>query len=386
MQKSYLLWPYLKEYKANITRAFKEEDAYFVELDQTIFYPHLSGGQPEDHGQIDGIHVIHVRENQGVIEHQVTEEMQEGPVTMQLDWDRRYDHMQQHTAQHILSGIFDQLFGIKTVGFMIGEQISTIDIDAVGRHNALELVHSVCELANRLCQSALPIHRSIAKNADPKKAEKAAGAPIRLIHIPTIAVTECGGTHVANTCECGPIRIVKTQKDRGHLRVTYIAGKRCLREYDSLQAVAEQWAERYNTSAADAFKRVQTQIDRIDVLEKENKNLIRLTMEALRPALLVKTQSHRGYQALVQYINAPLPLRDLAKDLPQELILLVNSEGALYVKMKQPIEAVTAYMETLRADENFKGGGKGTEWYGQFLEGPYATLPETLWKEMTNRW
>ena len=112
MQKSYIYWPYLKELDTTITRVFKEEDAFFVELEKTLFYPHLAGGQPEDRGTIDGIRVLHVRENAGVIEHQVEEEMQEGPATLQLDWERRFDHMQQHTAQHILSGIFEQLFGI----------------------------------------------------------------------------------------------------------------------------------------------------------------------------------------------------------------------------------------------------------------------------------
>lgn len=385
MQKSYIYWPYLKELDTTITRVFKEEDAFFVELEKTLFYPHLAGGQPEDRGTIDGIRVLHVRENAGVIEHQVEEEMQEGPATLQLDWERRFDHMQQHTAQHILSGIFEQLFGIHTVGFMIGESISTIDIDALGRHNAKEIIESVEGLANRLTRAALPVHRSFEKSAS-KSAPKSASAPTRLIHIPTIETTKCGGTHVANTSECAPIRITRIQKDRGHIRLTYLAGGRCFKEYDALRTQAQRLAERFNTSTAEVFARIDSQLDRIDHLSAQNKNLLKVATDAIRPTLATSNQSHRGYQALVQYIPAPIALKELAKDLSQEIILLVNSEGALYFRMSKAIDPLANFMRTLKADPNFRGGGSGTEWYGQFAEGPYEPVPDALWKEMKNAW
>ena len=380
MQKSYLYWPYLQELDTRIIRAFKEEDAYFVELERTLFYPHLSGGQPEDRGTIDGIPVLHVRENAGKIEHQVQEEMQEGDVTLVLDWDRRYEHMQQHTAQHILSGLFDRLYGIATVGFMIGESVSTIDIDAAERHNAESIIEGVCALANRLCISALPVHRSFAKT------EQKTAEPVRLIHIPTMEATKCGGTHVGNTAECGPIRITKIQKDRGHLRLTYLAGARCLREYDALKDAAEKLAERFGTSLLEGFERAHGQLDRIRALEDKNKVLMQMTVETLKPTLRTPCESHRGYHVLVRAVAAPVPLRDLVKDTAHDLVLLVNSEGAFYCKMKQIIPQVIKHLETLKDDPNFKGGGNGLEWYGQFLEGAYENALNGLWVTIRDDW
>lgn len=380
MQKSYLLWPYLKELKTVVTRSFKEEDAYFVELERTLFYPHLAGGQPEDRGWIDGIRVLHVREKDGRIEHQVEEEMQEGDATLTLDWDRRYDHMQQHTAQHIISGVLTQLFAIDTVGFMIGESVSTIDIDAQDREDIDEVLQTVEQQANRLCVSALPIRYRFVPNA-PKKA-KAGDAPIRRISIPTIAETDCGGTHVSNTAEVGLIRIARVQKDRGHLRLTYIAGGRCEAEYRHLLEQAETWARTYQTSTMESFDRVQTQLDRIEPLLKENKQLLRLAMDGARLSLAERVQNKQGQRHLVAYINHPLPLKELAEEIRADLLLLVDCEGALYIRTSQPRQAVMQLVQSWQKSGKFHGGGKDREWYGRFAEGPFESLPEKLWRSL----
>lgn len=383
MQKSYLLWPYLKELHTEVTRSFKEEDAYYVELERTLFYPHLSGGQPEDHGTIDGIRVLHVREKDGCIQHQTEEEMPLGDVDISLDWKRRYDHMQQHTAQHILSGLFARMFSVQTVGFMIGETHSTVDFDALGRHNAEELVNTVCRLANRLIAAALPIHRSF---SDKKDTVKGKGAPVRRIHIPTLDTTDCGGTHVANTAEVGFIRIVKTQKDRGHLRVTYLAGDRCMQEYLQLVERAGVWAERYNTGLIEGFARAEQRLSDLQALEEENKELRQRVTRSLREELKQEIRSFRGYKVLWRYLPIALKPSDLVPDTKVDLLFLLNREGSLYAKTEKPMQSVLLLMQELKSDPNFKGGGSATEWHGRFTEGPYDEIAKTYWSRMEALW
>lgn len=386
MQKSYLLWPYLKELETTITRSFKEEDAFYVELEKTLFYPHLAGGQPEDRGTIDGIRVLHVREQNGVIQHQVEEEMPLGSAVLSLQWDRRYDHMQQHTAQHILSGLFEQMFSVKTVGFMIGETHSTVDFDALGRHNAEELVHTVNRLANRLIVSALPIHRSFEAPDDKRRQTKGKGAPVRLIHIPTLPVDECGGTHVGNTSEVGHVRILKTQRDRGHLRVTYLAGGRCIREYEELIAHGTHWAERYNTSIPGSFDRVDRQLQEMDALTEEVKEYRKLATDIFKDRLASDIRSYRGYKILWRYVPTSLKPSDLAPSTNYDILFLLNRDGALYLHTKKPMQAMIRLMESIRADNGFKGGGSSTEWHGRFEEGPYEELPAYWWRRLEALW
>ena len=384
MQKSYLYWPYLKELETEIMHSFKEEDAYYVELERTLFYPHLAGGQPEDTGTIDGIRVLHVREKDGVIQHQVEEEMPAGPVTLSLNWERRYDHMQQHTAQHILSGLFAQMFSVQTVGFMIGEKHTTVDFDALGRHNAPELVDTVCRLANRLISAALPVHRSFDSTAANK--DKGRGAPVRKIHIPTLPVTECGVTHVANTAEIGHIRIVKVQKDRGHLRVTYLAGGRCMREYEELIALVESWAERFNTSIRESFSRANSRLDEMDRIAKENKEYRKIAAERFRDELKAAARSYRGYRIIWRYIDTTLKPSDLVPKTDPDVVFLINRDGALYVKTKKPMQPMIRLMEEIKKDEQFKGGGSSSEWHGSFREGTQKEQAAYWWQRLEKLW
>lgn len=385
MQKSYLLWPYLKTLETTVTDTFKEEDSYFVELERTLFYPHYSGGQPEDRGTIAGIDVLHVRENNGTIQHQVAEEIEPGPVTLEIDWPRRYDHMQQHTAQHIISGLFAQVYGIQTVGFMIGETVSTIDFDCLDRHNAKEIAEHVLKLSNHLIQAGLPIHRNFETELSEEQKEKAKGAPLRTIYIPTLEKNECGGTHVAQTSEVGYVRMTKWQKDRDHYRMTYIAGNRCFNEYETFLNYATQWAEEAQTNPMEMMKRIDEQRSKQAESKEKERSGFDYVKQAVQERLLHHKVNYKGYALVTDFVPSNWRLQDLAKGLPYDLVFFMNDEGQFYFEGKNNVPAVRAWMDDVLADPMWKGGGRDGTLNGRFsTEHPKEKYTELLQQLMND--
>ena len=128
---------FLREFDAEVLSCEREGARWRVTLDRTAFYP-TSGGQPHDTGTLGGAKVLEVADTEdGKIVHYTSAELPAGPVTGRIDWSRRFDHMQQHTGQHLLSAVFIDLFGFHTVSFHLGKEISTIDLEApsiVPRH------------------------------------------------------------------------------------------------------------------------------------------------------------------------------------------------------------------------------------------------------------
>ncbi|NMB03568.1 MAG: alanyl-tRNA editing protein, partial [Tissierellia bacterium] len=120
--------PYLRTFTADVVEQTILEDRPAVVLSQTAFYP-LGGGQEADRGKLNGIEVIDVIERQNKIYHILADDITESTVEGEIDWQRRYDHMQQHTGEHILSGLVLQRFGLNNVGFHIGQQLMRVDYD-----------------------------------------------------------------------------------------------------------------------------------------------------------------------------------------------------------------------------------------------------------------
>ena len=128
-QRIYYTEPYRRSFDATVLSATPSGDRLHVTLDQTTFYP-TSGGQPSDHGTLGGAAVVDVIDNEdGTITHVVSGTLKAGEViTGEIDWSRRFDHMQQHTGQHVLSAAFDRLFSVRTESFHMGQLSSTIDL------------------------------------------------------------------------------------------------------------------------------------------------------------------------------------------------------------------------------------------------------------------
>jgi alanyl-tRNA synthetase len=234
---------YLSEFRARVVA--RSEDGLRVWLDRTAFYPE-SGGQPADAGTLGGARVVDVIDEEDRIAYVLETPLSADEVEGRIDWARRYDHMQQHSGQHLLSSVFEELYSMKTVSFHLGAEASTIDLETASL-DAAQI--AAAELrANEIAQGNRAIAVSFehaSEAAGLRKATEREGA-LRIVTIEGLDRSACGGTHVRATGEIGPILIRRTEKIRGNVRVEFLCGMRAVRraraDYDALSKIARLYS------------------------------------------------------------------------------------------------------------------------------------------------
>lgn len=226
---------YLKEFKAKVLKKIKIDNQTAVVLDETAFYP-TSGGQPYDKGVIQDIPVVEVAEEGDEIIHILKKELKEkinSEVVGKIDWKRRFDHMQQHSGQHILSAAFEKLWNADTVSFYLGDEICTLDI--MKDNITSEEVKKAEILSNNIVLENKPIkvyfvnqeraNELNLRKIPPQKED------IRIVEIKDFDICACCGTHCGTTGEVGLIKILKWEKRGVKIRLDFICGKRSLKDY-----------------------------------------------------------------------------------------------------------------------------------------------------------
>jgi alanyl-tRNA synthetase len=227
---------YLVEFDANVVEQAIHEGKPAVVLDRTAFYP-TSGGQPFDVGTLSGARVLDVVDTgDGRILHIVDRAPDGAGVKGAIDWPRRFDHMQQHTGQHVLSAAFDRLLKARTESFHLGADYSTIDL--ARELSPAEIAQGEDE-ANRVVWEDRPVAIRFAGPDEiaklPLRKEPRREGTLRLIDVQDFDLSACGGTHVARTGAIGTIAIAATERFRGGSRVTFLCGGRTLAGYRALR-------------------------------------------------------------------------------------------------------------------------------------------------------
>jgi alanyl-tRNA synthetase len=262
-QKLYHDDAYQQEFQAQVLEKVTVDNRVGLILDKTCFYP-TSGGQPHDQGTLNDIPVSDVfeQEDDGAIVHVVGGEV-EGPdlspstslrinkgetVHGQIDWERRFDHMQQHTGQHILSQAFLRLLDAKTVGFHLGAEASTIDVDKAPLEAAQ--LDKVEKLANTVVFADRPVRTYFVKqdrmgDLTLRKQPRVTG-PIRIVEIEGFDLSPCGGTHVKAAGEVGPVAITKGERRGSETRVEFLCGGRALTDYHRQRRIVSELANRFS--------------------------------------------------------------------------------------------------------------------------------------------
>ena len=229
---------YLREFDAAVLSCREEQGRYLVVLDRTAFYPE-GGGQPADHGILGGVAVTDVQERDGVVCHTCAGPLAVGStVHGAIDWQRRFDHMQQHSGEHIVSGMLCSAFHCDNVGFHMGTDVVTIDYNADIRW---EQVLEVERQANRYIWEDHPCRVTFPSPAErealPYRSKKALTGAVRLTEFPGADLCACCGTHVAASGQVGLVKFVGWQKFRDGVRLELLCGQRAL---DHLSACWEQ--------------------------------------------------------------------------------------------------------------------------------------------------
>jgi len=232
-QRIYYTEPYRRSFDATVVAVDNSAARSEVILDQTAFYP-TSGGQPYDTGTLGGAAVTEVIDREdGSIAHIVAGTLRPGEVvTGEIDWARRFDHMQQHTGQHVLSAAFDRLFGVRTESFHMGQQSSTIDL--AREVTAAEIAKAEDE-ANRIVWEDRPVAIRFATAEEaaamPLRKESGRTGSLRLIDVTDYDLSACGGTHVERTGGIGVIAIGSAEKFKGGSRIEFLGGGRALQRF-----------------------------------------------------------------------------------------------------------------------------------------------------------
>jgi alanyl-tRNA synthetase len=240
-ERLYYADAYLREFRARVVD--RSEDGRTVYLDRSAFYP-TSGGQPYDLGAINGAAVVEVVDEDERIAHRVAQPVDAGvEVDCAVDWTRRFDHMQQHTGQHLLSAVFEELYRLHTISFHLGADSATIDLEG-GTVDARTIL-AVEQRTNELVFANLPVNITFedARTVQGLRKPSERDGTLRIVSIADYDRSACGGTHVRTTGEIGPVLLRKTEKIRQSTRVEFVCGNRAVRraraDFEALTKVSQ---------------------------------------------------------------------------------------------------------------------------------------------------
>ena len=322
---------YLRSLDTQVQAQLQVDGQPAVVLQQTCFYPE-GGGQPFDTGTIAGVAVLAVQTHaDGTVVHTLAHSLPAGTlhVTASIDWSRRFDHMQQHSGQHILSQSFLEIAGAATAGFHLSAQRVTIDL--VQAAFSAQQLSQVEQLANRIVQSNLPVHVTF-----PGPAELAAlqlrkvpevDAPLRVVAIGDFDRTACAGTHVAHSAEVAVIKIIKVERSKGGQRVEFCCGQRALEDYQRKHATVSRAAAALSCAPADVDGLLEQQLAAQQQLAKQLRAARDELLQQECALLLSQAAAGSGQRVVCRawHARAPEELRELARLLaaqPGALVLL----------------------------------------------------------------
>jgi alanyl-tRNA synthetase len=287
---------YLTRFSANVVDSFLFNAQPAVALDQTAFYP-TSGGQPYDTGVLGTSRVTKVEEDDsGRIAHILNAPLPPGPVSGLIDWSRRFDHMQQHTGQHILSQAFIQVAQLPTISFHLGTETSTIDLEQPVASNSL--IQEVEELASRIVFEDRPVQTLTVGAGDLAalgvRKESQRTGDIRVIDVEGFDRSPCGGTHVRRSGEIGLVSILGHERYKGGTRVEFACGGRALRILRTDHEILKALGNLYSGKPDDLPRLATKALEERSQLGRENSRLREELLDFEARELLVAARKIAG--------------------------------------------------------------------------------------------
>lgn len=376
--------PYVKSFMCTVLSCTpSKKGTWEAVFDQTGFYPE-GGGQPYDTGTINGISVLSVHERAGEIVHELAEPIEAGiRAEGIIDWNRRYDLMQQHTGEHILSGLVHHHFGYDNVGFHMGADEVTIDFNGVLTQEQLEMLE---DEANEIVYANVPVKVLYPSDEELKNLEyrskKELTGQVRIVEIPGADVCACCGTHVERTGEIGLIKITGMIHYKGGIRMTIVCGRQALFDFRKKQEQIVKISNLLSAKPGEVALAVEKQKEELQAKSYVNVSLYRQLIEAWskeypeseNPVLLWK-------EGL-----SPVQLRELANQFCQDKkggIVLACSEkdgGCQYALTSRQADA-RELSKTLNSRLNGRGGGSSQMAQGTFFASREA-VEQVFWEEL----
>lgn len=277
-ERLYYADAYLRHFSGHIVERAMRNTHYAVALDQSAFYPE-GGGQPADRGTLNGIPVVDVQAEGGIVWHMLEQPVAEDAVQGDVDWVRRFDHMQQHHGQHLLSAAFEQLYGMRTVSFHLGTAAVTIDL-ATSTLTAEQAV-AVEDLTNQIIWEDRPVLARFVTAEElatlPLRKPPSVDGPIRVVSVPDFDHSACGGTHPRTTGGVGMLHIRRWERRGEIVRVEFVCGGRALRDLRWKNATLFRLAASLSVGAEE----LETAVVRLRENEERNRRNLEEAREQL---------------------------------------------------------------------------------------------------------
>ncbi len=284
-ERLYYTDAYLTQFTAHVTAATEWDGQCGLALDRSAFYPE-GGGQPADQGLIAGLPVLDVQVRAGEVWHRLDATVNAAPrpgdeVLCTVDWARRFDHMQQHLGQHLLTAAFVATAGLATTAFHLGVAAATIDLDTPALSAAQ--VQAAEDLANQIIWEDRPVQARFVAAAElatlPLRKPPSVEGPVRVVSVPDFDYSACGGTHPRSTGGVGLIAIQGWARQKSGVRVEFMCGGRALRDYRRINGIVSRAAAALSVGGDEleaAMARLRTAND---TLRKELEQLRAQTLE-----------------------------------------------------------------------------------------------------------
>lgn len=353
----------ISEFHATVVKTGSEEGRNYIVLDNTAFYP-TGGGQPHDTGWISGIEISDVEKVDDEIRHYTAADVSNisGEISAKLNWVRRFDHMQQHTGQHILTAAFVELFDLATTSFHLGTELVTIDLNTTDVTEAQ--LAAAEQRANEIIFENRPVETKWVTKEDLAnynlRKDVIVDEDIRLVIIPEFDYNGCGGTHPTSTGQVGLLKILATEKMKQQIRVHFVCGQRVLQQLAMRKNVLSDVARQLSApeeQAADAMRKFATAAKQTEKNLKDAQDaLLQYEAQALASEVIAaRTFENRSIQELQKLA------RFITEHNEQSIALLVatNDDKLQFVAARG--KAHTTSMKTISAAAlpliNGKGGG-----------------------------
>lgn len=275
MEKLFYIDSYIKNFTAEIEEVKEVDDKFHVLLNKTAFFPG-GGGQYCDLGIIDNINVLDVYEENDKIYHVLEKKPNRiHKVKCEIDWDRREYGMQHHFGQHIISACFNNEYKAKTVGFHLGKDFSTVDIEGFFKEEDILKIEKMCNeiIRENITVEFLNITKKEAKKLKIKEDLSKLGDNIRVVKIDDIDMNLCCGVHMKNTLDLRVIKIKKFEKYKKATRIEFLCGTKAIEEMLKRENYLNKICKLLSSNEEDAYKGIENLNNKLNEVNKENRRL-----------------------------------------------------------------------------------------------------------------
>lgn len=376
MKKLYYDSPYMKEFESVVVSCQEGKKGYEVILEETAFYPE-GGGQPTDTGMLGGVRVLNVREKNGEIIHYTEAPLTAGEkVKGSIDWDNRFIHMQEHSGEHLVSGLIHAKYGYDNVGFHMGAEEVTIDFNGLIEWDDLMEIE---KKANEMIWLNLEIDASFPSKEELDKLEyrskKELSGDVRIVTIPGGDICACCGTHVKRTGEIGLVKFLSMIHYKGGVRISLLCGKRAMADYEQKREQVQKISNLLSAKAgevAPAVDKMKQELAKLqEKLSASYRELIEQKVGNLKESedALYVIEPEFGVPQLRQMVNRMLE----EKKAKTAIALTRNQDGTFLYVLGSQSEDMRLLSKELNASLSGKGGGSR-----QMVQGTFFAEKESL--------